>query len=52
MTRRLMTKTTTVLFVLMGLFRPTLLPGLMLVVAIGSHAYWLARALVLVARRS
>ena len=40
------------LFVLMGLFRPTLLPGLMLVVAIGSHAYWLARALVLVARRS
>jgi phosphatidylglycerophosphate synthase len=40
------------LFVLMGLFRPTLLPGLMFVVAAGSHVYWMARALVLVTRRS
>jgi phosphatidylglycerophosphate synthase len=39
------------LFVVMGLFRPTLLPGLMLVVAAGSHAYWLTRTLVLLARR-
>jgi hypothetical protein len=35
-------------FVVLGLFRPTLLPSLMLIVAAGTHVYWLARTLVLV----
>jgi len=39
------------LFVLLGVARPTLLPSLMLIVAAGTHIYWLARILVLVARR-
>jgi len=39
------------LFVLLGVFRPSLLPFLMLIVAAGTHLYWLARTLVLVARR-
>jgi len=40
-----------VVFVLLGVFRPRLLPSLMLVVAAGTHIYWVARTLVLVARR-
>ena len=39
------------LFVLLGVFRPTLLPSLMLIVAAGSHIYWLSRSLLLIARR-
>jgi hypothetical protein len=39
------------LFVLLGVFRPSLLPSLMLLVAAGTHIYWLSRALVLIARR-
>ena len=33
------------------LSRPTLLPGFMVVVAVGSHAYWVARAIVLIVGR-
>jgi phosphatidylglycerophosphate synthase len=40
------------LFVLLGVFRPPLLPSLMLIVAAGTHVYWLARTLVLIARRA
>jgi phosphatidylglycerophosphate synthase len=39
------------LFVLLGVFRPALLPSLMLIVAAGTHIYWISRTLVLVARR-
>jgi hypothetical protein len=40
------------LFVLLGVFRPSLLPSLMLIVAAGTHLYWLSRTLVLIARRT
>ena len=40
------------LFVLLGVFRRTLLPSLMLIVAAGTHLYWLSRTLVLIARRT
>jgi phosphatidylglycerophosphate synthase len=39
------------LFVVLGLSRPTLLPGFIVVVAVSSHAYWVARAIVLIVGR-
>ena len=39
------------LFVLLGVLRPALLPSLMLIVAAGTHIYWISRTLVLVARK-
>jgi hypothetical protein len=39
------------LFVVMGLFRPTLLPGFIVMVAVSSHVYWVARAIVLIVGR-
>jgi phosphatidylglycerophosphate synthase len=39
------------LFVAMGLFRPTLLPGFIVMVAVSSHVYWVARAIVLIVHR-
>ena len=39
------------LFVALGLLRPTLLPGFIVMVAISSHVYWVARAIVLIVGR-
>jgi len=39
------------LFVVLGLSRPTLLPGFIVVVAVSSHVYWVARAIVLIVGR-
>ena len=38
------------LFIILRVVAPSWLPGLMIVVAVGSHAYWLARLVLLVRR--
>ena len=39
------------LFVALGLFRPTILPAFIVMVAVSSHVYWVARAIVLIVGR-